>query len=178
MLTRQEIIRALAAVFETSRGHTSLATYRAQFAARLGELFRRRVLIGTLDAYAESILASDSYGRSFALPFDATTPLGDVLFIDADHPVDALRAIALPNGIAASAVLGARVGAFIGIAVPAADVHADTLVELAYQTTLAMEVILERAESFREAEVMSQEARAKSDLLATVSHEIDRKSVV
>ncbi|MEL6548330.1 MAG: ATP-binding protein, partial [Myxococcota bacterium] len=46
------------------------------------------------------------------------------------------------------------------------------LVDLAFQITLSMEVILERAESYREAEVMAKDARTKADLLATVSHEI------
>lgn len=172
MLSRDKIVRALAAVFETSRGQVSLADYRGRCAERLGHILGRRALIGTLNAYAESILANDSNGKSFALPFNGTTPLGDVLVIMPDDAVPELRAIATPGGIASSAVLGERVGAFVALELLEEEVDSAALVDLAYQTTLAMEFILERAESYRETEVVSRDARAKADLLATVSHEI------
>lgn len=172
MLSHEQITRALVAIFETSRGHTTLAHYRAQCAATLGKTFGRRTIVGSLDAYAETILACDDRGKVYSLSFDASTPLGEALFVEQDTE-ESLRVIAANGPIAASAVLGERIGAFIGVeSVERSKSGAGELVDLAYQLTLAMEVVLERAESYREADAMAQDARAKTELLATVSHEI------
>lgn len=168
MLSRENIGRALVAIFEVSRGHTVLAAYRKHCAARLGDVLGHRTLVGTLDAYAETISVVDSEQNSFELPFDSSTPLGEVARIPAS--ADALSA---GRALAVSAVLGERVGAFLGIAFEEGEeLDGGALIDLAFQLTLAMEVILERAEAYREAEVMANEARAKAELLATVSHEI------
>ncbi len=168
MLNRENIGRALVAIFEMSRGHTTLAAYRRSCAARLGSVLGRRTLVGTLDAYQETISVAESEHHTFELPFDSSTPLGELTVIPAGpDPLSAGQPVAV------SAVLGERVGAFLGIACDDGEViDGRSLVDLAFQLTLAMEVILERAEAYREAEVMANEARAKADLLATVSHEI------
>lgn len=169
MLTAENIRRALIAVLEVSRGHTMLLSYRTACATRLSQLLDRRVLLGTLNAYAESIQVTDSFGQSFALSFDADTPLGEVMLIDPEEQPE----IASNGTVAASAVLGERVGAFFGVDTGAQEtVDGRALIDLSYQTTLAMETILERAEAYRETEVMAREAQTKSELLATIAHEI------
>lgn len=165
----QRISRALLGIAEASRGEVSLADFRVQCATLLGEVFEGPVLVGVLDGQCERILCSDSHGATSELPVNDNLPTGDV----SELSPALLWSHAVADGpLLASAVLGSRVGAFFAAPRIADDPEFATLMlSTTHQLTIAMETILERAESFREIEALASEARSKTELLATVSHE-------